>query len=1359
MRRLVPACALGLVLGAAPTVALADDRPFAAPSGKAGVEAPAFPGPAAGPLQAARLKAKSTGKPVTVDELTTETSTTVARPDGKLDLISSLLPVRVKKGGGWADVDTALVRNGDGSFSPKATPSGVKVSGGGTGPLATLTDREGRSLALTFPVALPRPTVTGGTALYAEVLKGVDLLVEVGDQGGVREVLVVKNAEAAANPALKSLRFGTSSPDLVVSGDEHGAVTAATADGKVAFKAPAPIMWDSATDAPAAPAPVDAPAPTPTSVDAPASKSAPAGRSAAAAAAEPQAAAPAGAPEPPAGSPSSTDAPGRGAHVKPIGVDAGASALTLTPDADLLTGKGTVWPLYIDPAFQPTSPMGTNHYAQVMEGTGCANVPKYDVPQENGEGIGFQHYQANCYGLHRSYFELNTSAVTPQMYIDQANMYFNESYAAAHNCNADAPVTLKWTGAINSGTSWINQPAVVEEIGTQWPKSAYFGCGQKEVIFNVTGQLRSVAQQGITAWTVGLFGDETKSTGNDHFMRFSPNPVLHATYDLAPNTPDSMYTRPDPVNPTSSDCGNSGAGWIGKNVPLPDGTSDIVLHAYGSTNMPGTNIVVGFHIWDNMIASGAPGGDAWRVSQTVNQRGWGSTTLGFAAQDGHQYGWNAWTHDGLLDSPATAYCFFNVDLTEPNLATIPPSPVFPPLGSGIKPTGHAGDTGATVRVTSTDPVPGGCTRGSCIASGVREFQYSLDDNSQPGGYGTVPASYAADGTAYADIPIVLNPDAWGSHRLYVRSSDWAGNAQSQAATYDFYAPWNPATKVVAGDLTFDGIPDYLLPSTDGTLALLPGNADFTAHYGIASTAERSPLRDSWNNYLLAHRGSISENSVDDLIAYNKGTKQLFAYINDSNHVPQGAAGHFTQLSLQVGTSGTLCPRGIGGTWDNITQMTAFAPTPAVKGRPNLVTIENGHLRYYPATPLVNCYFDEGIELGAAGQDWSGFTLLSPGLVNGTTALWVRDTVTGAVTTLPLPLGGNGRPAAGSLAAPERRTLLSAVADAAGKRMCADIDHGWTGNGTGAVLWNCPDQGLSPNQAFTFGTDGSLHVLGKCLDVTGGAAENGSWVNLWDCNNSAAQHWVVGPYAGTLKNPSSDKCLAVPEGSNVPGTHLVIWECYDDPSQRWEAPAPRPVLPLGLGSAAYPSVDSPGDLNGDGNPDLITTGPDGTLTQYLGVAPAGDLPQFGTPRSLPPASPAGYNINSAYNPARCLDNYGASNGGNLGFHDCWNGASQRFTFASDGTLRTGGRCVTPRDNKVAWGTQITIVDCAGASGPQGNPGTSGQVWTLRADGSLYNPAANACLELPGWNDANGTVPGLWQCNGNANQRWTYYPNTA
>ncbi|MFJ7247964.1 ricin-type beta-trefoil lectin domain protein [Kitasatospora sp. NPDC098652] len=1192
-----------------------------------------------------------------------------------------------------------------------------------------MTDSHGRILALTFPVALPAPAVTGSTATYPGVLPGVDLRVDVSDQGAVREVLVVKDANAAANPALKTLSFGTTAKGLTVSADPQGNLTATGQDGTPAFRAPFPLMWDSA--ATESGAPTTAPAKK-TTVAAPR----------------------AGSLAPSSGSPlsspdaSSTDGPGRGAHVKPIPVGATDGKITLTPDTDLMAGNGTVWPLFIDPTFQPAPTMNANHFAQVMEG--CAGTPQYDVAQDNGQGVGYQHYRTNCYGMERSFYEFGTGALTPQMYIDSARAYFSETYGAAWDCNATAPVTLKWTWGFDGGTNWNNQPGVRQDGETKWPKSAYGTCGYQGVDFDVTGAVRQVVQEG-RPLTVGLFGDETRSIGIDHFMRFNPNPFVVAKYDLPPNTPDSMYTSPMPINPNGYACGSGQPGWIGRTVPLGNGASDITLHAYASTPMPGTNINVGFHIWDNMTAdaNGNPGGGGFPTSQTINGAGWGNANIGFAAADGHQYGWNAWATDGLLGSAGTAYCYFNVDLTPPTLANIAPSTAFPPIGSGIKATGHAGDQGTTIRVTSTDPVPGGCTRGTCLASGVREFQYNLDDNIPPTGYKAQPvAGVDANGNAYADIPINLNPDQWGTHRLYVRATDNAGNTQPQAATYDFFAPWNQATKVVAGDVDFDGTPDYLVPAADGSLTLLPGNSDFTAQPGTASTRAQSPEQDSWSNYLIAHRGSVSQNSVDDLFAYNKGTKHFYVYFNDSTRVPAGTPGHFSDRSgvMQIGNSGT-CPKGLSGTWDHVDQMTALSATPNSAGRPNVITIESGHLRFYPGSSVGGCPLGDGVDLGGDNEDWGGFTLLSPGVIAGVPTLWVRDTTTGAITTLAMPLN-NGIPATKSLHVPTHKTLVSAVKNAAGANMCADINGAYTDNGTPAQLWDC--LGIS-GQSFTRGSDGTLHVLGKCLDVKNGDTADGTNIQLWDCNGTAAQKWVDGPYPGTLQNPQSSRCLAVPGGQNNPGNHLILWDCLNNSSQQWTSPTTNALLPGGFSSAAYPVVDSPGDVNGDGNPDLIVTDTTGALTQYLGTAPEASLPRFGTPRKLPAPTPVSYNINSVQNPNRCFDNWGASNGTNLRFYDCWNGASQKFTFAADGTLRTGGRCVSTKDNATANGTQVVITDCSGATG---------QVWTLQADGTIYNPTAKRCIELPGWNDANSTALDIWDCTaGHANQRWTIYPNTA
>ncbi|MEV4611433.1 ricin-type beta-trefoil lectin domain protein [Kitasatospora sp. NPDC049258] len=1302
-----------LVLGAA-TPALADDRPFAVKPGLTsrpdGMSAPV----AGGPVQAARLKAKSTGKPVTIDELTTGNSQTVAEPDGRLTLTTHLQSARVKKNGKWIPVDAGLAKNADGTWSPKATPSGVSLSGGGTGPLATLSDPQGRSLALTFPVKLPAPQISGDGARYPEVLPGVDLQVRVTDQGAVREVLVVKDARAAADPALRSLRLATTAKGLTTTADPAGNLTAKTADGTVVFSAPTPLMWDSAA-APAAAPPKG-------------------GRSAAAAPTAGD-----------TGSASSTEGPGQGAQVRPIAVAADADALTLTPDASLLGGAGTAWPLYIDPSFTPTAPMGTNHYAQVMEG--CPNTPQYDTPQPNGEGVGYQHYQTSCHGMERSYYEFNTSAVNAGMVIDDAKMYFTETYGANHDCkNATAPVALKWTGAVGGGTDWNHQPQVLQDIDGQWVNSAY--CEWKPVTFTVTNALRSVAQQGITAWTVALFGDETRSDANLGFMRFRTNPYLIATYDLPPNTPDSMYTSPDSQNPNGAACGGGNPGWIGRTTLAGD-ASNITLHAWASTPMPGTNLQVAFHVWDNMTedGNGNPGGGGWPTSQTIGSAGWGHANIGFQVGDGHQYGWNAAATDGLLNSSGSAYCYFDVDLSPPSLAEFGTSPAFPPLGSGITPTAHAGDQGATIRVSSNDPTPGGCSRGQCIKSGVRGFQYSLDDNIPPVGANTVAVEPDGNGTATADIPINLNPDQWGTHRLYVRAVDGAGNTQPQAAVYDFYAPWNPATKVVPGDLTFDGTPDFLSTSPDGSLTLVPGNSDFTAAPGLASTADQSPEHDSWNNYLVAHRGSLTQSSVDDLFAYNKGSHNLYAYFNDSTATPAGTPGHFSIHSrvsqLQDAASG--CAGGIDGTWNNIAQLISPGAVSNPAPSASVITVENGHLRYYRGTLKAGCRLAQGADLGDG--DWSGVTLIAPGTAAGTPTLWARDNTTGAISTFPLAFDGSGAPST-VLHAPVHHPLVSAVKDTAGAGMCADIDHGRTDNGTTALLWNCA--AASGNQLFTQGTDGALHVVGKCLDVPGGGTDNGTMVQLYECNDTDAQKWTAGPYPGTLQNPRSGRCLAVPRGDNTPGTGLIIWDCLDDASQRWEGPAAQAVLPLGLGTGAYPSVDSPGDVNGDGNPDLFVIDADGRLTEIPGAASSDGIPRFAAPIALGTANrPVSYNLHSAHDQNKCMDSYGAAAGNDVVVWDCWNGTSQKFTFAADGTLRAGGRCVSTRDNATWNGARVGILECVG---------DPGQSWVLR-DGSLYNPASNRCLELPGWQTANGTVLGIWDCTGNPNQRWSLGVNTA
>jgi len=153
----------------------------------------------------AMAQAKATGKPVDVTADTTDTTDVVANPNGTFTLHSSVLPVRTRRADTWVPLDQTLHANPDGTISPAASADGVTFSGGGTGPMVTLTHGTA-SLSLTWPGALPRPTVQGATATYASVLPGVDLQLAA-TAADYREVLVVHDATAAANPALAAIKL------------------------------------------------------------------------------------------------------------------------------------------------------------------------------------------------------------------------------------------------------------------------------------------------------------------------------------------------------------------------------------------------------------------------------------------------------------------------------------------------------------------------------------------------------------------------------------------------------------------------------------------------------------------------------------------------------------------------------------------------------------------------------------------------------------------------------------------------------------------------------------------------------------------------------------------------------------------------------------------------------------------------------------------------------------------------------------------------------------------------------------------------------------------------------------------------
>ncbi|MGW4638625.1 LamG-like jellyroll fold domain-containing protein [Sphaerisporangium sp. NPDC004334] len=274
----------------------------AAPAAAATADPPAWT------EQDAMTRARSDGRRVEALAARTETRQVFANPDGTFTSETSALPERVRRGGGWAEVDTTLAFAADGTVRTTATPLDLAFSGGGTAPLASI-GQDGRSVAMTWPGRLPKPVLAGDTATYGSVLPGVDLKVTASVLG-FSEILVVKNREAAAEPGLAEIAFGMRAKGLAVRGTASGGLSAVNDAGTEVFHSPAPRMWDSSGATLR---------------------------------------------------PTLALGPERRNRQAVMGVEVAADRVTLTPDRALLTGPGTTYPVYIDPQWSG----GKQHWTYV----------------------------------------------------------------------------------------------------------------------------------------------------------------------------------------------------------------------------------------------------------------------------------------------------------------------------------------------------------------------------------------------------------------------------------------------------------------------------------------------------------------------------------------------------------------------------------------------------------------------------------------------------------------------------------------------------------------------------------------------------------------------------------------------------------------------------------------------------------------------------------------------------------------------------------------------------------------------------------------------------------------------------------
>ncbi|SCL20784.1 D-mannose binding lectin [Micromonospora nigra] len=440
--------------------------------------------------------AVSCQQPVVVDGSRTEFAEVTALPAGRLRFTSAVVPQRTRKSGGWAEIDLDLNRGGDGRWRPAVSVADVAFSGGGDGPLVTLT-REGRAVSLSWPGSLPAPMMSGDSLTYPNVLTDVDLVVRA-TRTGFTHVLVVKTPAAAKHPAVRTPRFRVDG-DATILPTADGGLRAVVGSAVLASAEPA-VMWDSRS------------VPT-TGAAARAQSSNGAERSTAAAA-------------------------GDAARVARVEAEVSRGELVLRPDPKLLDDPEAVFPLFVDPAwsvFKTKWAYATNNGSSNSD----TSVARVGLNPDTG-------------ALYRSFFEFSTTAngiTLKGKHIESA--YVQMKLDHSWSCGPTV-ASMYWTSAINATpkASWSTSLKSFLDAATGNANEAG-GCSsiQPDMIMNfsgtkVTSQVQAAATGNWNTITVGFTARASDGSGEstqDRWKKFHPNQAkLIVDYDTKPGAPNSL---------------------------------------------------------------------------------------------------------------------------------------------------------------------------------------------------------------------------------------------------------------------------------------------------------------------------------------------------------------------------------------------------------------------------------------------------------------------------------------------------------------------------------------------------------------------------------------------------------------------------------------------------------------------------------------------------------------------------------------------------------------------------------------------------------------------------------------------------
>ncbi|MGW4289991.1 LamG domain-containing protein [Streptomyces sp. NPDC004673] len=715
-------------------------------------------------------KAKQSGQRVEVAGERTEQTTVYANPDGyTFTLEESAVPVRVAKpNGGWQAPDATLVRRADGSVAPRAAAVPMVFSGGGgKAPLARIAD-SGRSLQLSWPGELPAPTLNGAGALYADVLPGVDLRVNVTPES-FQPVFVVKTPQAAMDGRLKKLTFGLKAKGLDVRRGPSGSLAAVDDNGRTVFKAPPARMWDSAGQA--------------AKKDGKQSKRA-AGEAVGSRVDDPAEVAHSG----------SGVKPGQGDAVARMQVQMAKNTLSVVPDTKMLTATdASAFPLFIDPTVTWGESERTLLRSDGYESYGWGNGS-----DDQGEGAGkcgtWNGYYCGPGYVQKLYFEFSPSSLKGKQVLDAT---FRVTEPWAFQCDSRL-VDLVRTDNISSSTTWTSRP---KELDWMVDRDVSAGRGSlcdpdsptapiefndnpDESNENLTPTVKDFAAGKFSRLTLEIRAHDESDTAA--WKRFKNDAVLAVDFVGLPDTPTGVGLNVD----SKPACKTSSGDPLVQSDPTPQLMATAQTKPGGES---GAQLRVYFDVdrrdGTTWVDSPATNGDLRPSAPAYTGDGSKVTIDWPALTEGALYRYRAWVRSyynggasslaGPSSESATGWCYFKVDPTAPKAPQV------------------------TIGSPYTE-----CTTNDCVAKGGPGESGTFTFTAAPGDRQNVAYEYSVNSGATwinattnvcdPGIPswtcssldptnpyvigrkAVITPDHGGTYRLTVRAKDNVGSGRAGA---------------------------------------------------------------------------------------------------------------------------------------------------------------------------------------------------------------------------------------------------------------------------------------------------------------------------------------------------------------------------------------------------------------------------------------------------------------------------------------------------------------------------------------------------------------------------------------------------